>query len=589
MYFSQLRVDPSDDKHLYACGIALYRSSDGGKTFQPNGGNGVHPDQHALWIDPKDGRHMIVGTDGGFYITHDRMDHWDHVNHLAMGQFYHVVVDSRQPYHVYGGLQDNGTWGGPSRSLSGPGPSNDDWIAVSGGDGFRCQVDPNDPDTVYFESQDGFMGRRNLRTGQVHGIRPANPRGKPPYRFNWNTPFILSVHNPHIFYCAGNYVFRSLKQGDELKVISPEITRTKRGSGTALAESPKNPDVLWAGTDDGNLWVTRDGGQQWKNVTPLASEGNPTPKGNALPAPRWVASIEASRFAEGRAYVVFDGHRSDDDEPYVFVTEDFGQTWKSLRSNLPAGSTRVCREDPINSNLLYLGTEFGALVSLNRGQSWTRINNNLPTVAIHEFALHPTAGELVAATHGRSLWVLDVTALRQMSEQTLQAEVTLYRPNTIIRWRSEPGHGSLYGHGSRRFIGQNPPPGAQIYYSLGKKANKATVKILDYAGATVKEFGTPTDAGLHRISWDMTRAATRRRPIIADLDAENAPPRGRPQAVTVAPAGMYRVVLVVDGKEHAQPLRVENDPTLPATIFAEEEGEEPRKIKPDDDEDDDDK
>jgi photosystem II stability/assembly factor-like uncharacterized protein len=594
MYFSQIRVDPSDDKYLSACGIALYRSSDGGKTFKGDGNNGVHPDQHALWIDPKDGRHMIVGTDGGFYVTHDRMDHWDHFNHLALGQFYHVTVDTKQPYHAYGGLQDNGSWGGLSRSLSGPGPSNDDWITVSGGDGFHCQVDPNEPDLVYFESQDGNMGRRNLRTGQFRGIRPQNPRGKPPYRFNWDTPFVLSSHNSHVFYCAGNFVFRSLKQGDDLKAISPEITRTKRGSASALAESPRNADVLWVGSDDGNLWITRDGGQKWDNVTPvtpiLASAGTGSKSGETLPAPRWVASIEASRFVEGRAYVVFDGHRSDDDEPYVFVTEDFGHAWKSLRANLPPGSTRVCREDVANPNLLFLGTEFAAYTSLNRGESWTKINNNLPTVAVHDFAIHPTAGEIVAATHGRSLWVLDVTALRQMTADTLKSDAALYRPNTVIRWRNEPSHGSLYGHGSRRFVGQNPPPGAHVYYSLGKKATKATLKILDYAGETVREFNVGTEPGLHHVAWDVTRTTTRRGgPVSADLDGQNAPPRRQPggfQATSAAPPGTYRVLLAVDGKEYSQPLRVESDPTLPATISAEDQEPESPKNARDGDKDD---
>jgi photosystem II stability/assembly factor-like uncharacterized protein len=612
MYFSHVRVDPSDDKYVYVCGISLYRSKDGGKTFQPNGGNGVHPDQHTLWIDPKDGRHMIIGTDGGFYVTHDRMDHWDHVNHMALGQFYHVTVDSRQPYHVYGGLQDNGSWGGPSRSLSGPGPTNEDWIVVSGGDGFQCRVDPNDPDLVYFESQDGAMARRNLRTGEFRGIRPPNRPGQPPYRFNWNTPFILSAHNPRIFYCAGNFVFRSLKQGDELKPISPEITPTKRGSATALAESPRNPDVLWVGTDDGGLWITRDGGAKWTNVTPLAKATAPTagvpmvaaglagwaplaasmagrgqPSADSLPGPRWVASIEASRAVEGRAYVVFDAHRSDDDNPYVFVTEDFGQSWKSLRANLPMTSTRVCREDVINPNLLYLGTEFAAYASTNRGASWTKINNNLPTVAVHEFAIHPTAGEVVAATHGRSLWVLDVTALRQVTAEALKADATLLKPNTAIRWRSEPGHGSLYGHGSRRFAGQNPPPGAQVYYALGKKATKVTLKVVDYAGQTVKELSASVEPGLHHAAWDLTRNVTRRGPVTADLSAEPAGPARRGprvlQGIQAAPPGMYRVVLTVDGKEFAQPLRVESDPTLPTTLFAEDEDKlEPAKTVPGD-------
>jgi photosystem II stability/assembly factor-like uncharacterized protein len=378
MYFSLLRVDPSDEKHLYVGGISLYRSSDGGKTFTGDGANGVHPDQHALWIDPKDGRHMLIGCDGGFYATYDRMDHWDFLNHMAIGQFYHVALDNRRPYHVYGGLQDNGSWGGPSHALHG-GPINEDWVVVGGGDGFVCRVDPNEPDLVYSESQDGRIIRRNLHTNEAGLVRPQQEAGARPYRFNWNTPFILSSHNPSIVYVGGNYVFRSLKKGANLKAISPEITRTTRGSATALAESPRNPDVLWAGTDDGALWVTRDGGREWKNVS----------KNVGLPAPYWVATIEPSRGADGRAYVAFDAHRSDDDNPYIYVTEDFGQTWKSLRGNLPTGSTRVLREDVINTNLLYLGTEFAAYASTNRGATWTRLNNNLPTVAVHELAVHP--------------------------------------------------------------------------------------------------------------------------------------------------------------------------------------------------------
>ena len=318
-----------------------------------------------------------------------------------------------------------------------------------GGDGFVCRVDQSDPDVVYGESQNGGMVRRNLKTGEATGLTPEAPKGDPPYRFNWNTPYILSHHNSHILYAGGNYVFRSVEQGDHLRIISPEITRTKRGSATALSESPRNPDVLWAGTDDGALWVTRDGGAKWTNVADKVG----------LPGPRWVASIEASRYADGRAYVVFDGHRSDDDEPYVFVTEDYGETWKSLRADLPSGSTRVLREDIENEKLLYLGTEFAVWASLDRGGSWTKINNNLPTVAVLEFAQHPTAGELVAATHGRSLWILDVTALRQMTADDLKAKAFLFRPNDVVRWRSEPSHGVSYGAGSRRFVGENPPRG----------------------------------------------------------------------------------------------------------------------------------
>jgi photosystem II stability/assembly factor-like uncharacterized protein len=577
MYFSQIRVDPSDDSRVYVLGIGLYRSSDGGKSFKIDEG-AYHPDQHALWIDPRDGRHMVLGTDGGLYVTYDRMAHWEYLNQAAIGQFYHVAVDSRRPYRVYGGLQDNGSWGGPSRTLDGHGPINEDWIMVGGGDGFVCRVDSADPDLVYFESQDGHIVRRNLHTGEFVPIRPPEPKGKPPYRFNWNTPFLLSAHNSHIFYCGGNYVFRSVKKGDDLQVLSPEITRTSRGSATALAESPRNPNVLWAGTDDGYLWVSRDGGVNWSNVTDKVG----------LPGPRWVASIEPSRSVEGRTYVVFDGHRSDDDAAYVFVTEDYGQSWKSLRSNLPPGSTRVLREDLENPNLLYLGTEFAVWASVDRGATWTKINNNLPTVAVHEFAQHPTSGEVVAATHGRSLWVLDVSALRQMKNATFTAQATLFRPVTAVRWRTEPARATPYGAGDHRFVGTNPPAGAQLYYALAKKAGKVQLKMVDYTGQVVRELPAKTEAGLHRVSWDLRRAAPGDNPLIArwrDLLSLVGPqflaaPPNRTAGQSPAPPGMYRVVLTVDGQEFTQGLRLEMDPALRnATIIADEDEDEEAKEK----------
>jgi photosystem II stability/assembly factor-like uncharacterized protein len=559
MYFSQVRVDPSDDKFLYVLGVELYRSSDGGKTFKPDGGKGVHADHHAMWIDPRDGRHMLLGSDGGVYVSYDRMAHWDFHNHFAIGQFYHVCIDSRKPYHVYGGLQDNGSWGGPSRSLHNTGLINEDWSMVGGGDGFVCRVDQSDPDIVYYESQDGWMARRNLRTGEVKSIEPKEDRRN--CRFNWNTPFILSPHNPRVLYAAGNFVFRSFNQGEDLRAISPEITRTKRGSGTALAESPLNPNVLYVGTDDGALWVTRDGGAKWTSIV----DNIP------LPGPRWVASIEASRFAEGRAYVAFDAHRSDDDAAYVYVTEDFGQSWKSLRGNLSVGSSRVLREDVKNPNLLYLGTEFAVWVSLDRGQKWHKLNNNLPTVAVHEIAVHPTANEIVAATHGRSLWILDVTPLRQLSADVLKARATLFEPEPVVRWRSEPARGSIYGTGSRRFYGTNPPRGAQLYYLLTAKADKVAIKVLDINGKTVKELQAKNEAGLQRAVWDLTMPAP---PPAKTDDAKPPPRRGGPPPLRPAPAGAYRIVLVVDGVELSQSVRIERDPTLPPNVVIEEDPEE---------------
>ncbi|MHC4177643.1 MAG: WD40/YVTN/BNR-like repeat-containing protein, partial [Planctomycetota bacterium] len=266
MYYSQIRVDPRNNKYIYVLGTRLYRSVDGGETFTPDGARGgVHVDHHAMWIDPRDPRHMILGNDGGIYVTHDRMGHWDHYNHVAIGQFYHVAVGPRRDYRVYGGLQDNGSWGGPSRTRSGAGPVNSDWIRIGGGDGFLCLVDPDDADQIYFESQNGRMGRINLRTGERGYIRPQAPKGVR-YRFNWKTPFVLSHHNPRIHYSAGNHVFRSIDRGNRLKAISPEITNTDRGSGSAIAESPLDGDVLYVGTTDGALWMTRNGGKDWTDL-----------------------------------------------------------------------------------------------------------------------------------------------------------------------------------------------------------------------------------------------------------------------------------------------------------------------------------
>jgi hypothetical protein len=432
---------------------------------------------------------MIIGCDGGIYVTHDRGVTWDHINTAAIGQFYHVAISPKQPYWVAGGLQDNGSWAGPAISRSG-GAVNEDWVNLNGGDGFVCRVDPNDPDLFYAESQNGVIVRRNLKTGERGSIRPARVDGLS-YRFNWNTPFILSTHNTKIFYTAGNYVFRSLDRGNELRPISPEITLTQRGSATALSESPRDPNLLYVGTDDGALWVTRDGGTTWKNITANLK----------LPGPRFVATIEASRHYKGRVYVCLDGHRSDDDNPYVFVSEDFGDTFNPLHAGLPWGSTRCMREDLVNPNLLYLGTEFAFWVSVDRGQNWTQFNQNLPTVAIHEVAIHPDNGEIVVATHGRSLWACDVSGLRQLKPENVGKEIAFFDPVDVTRWRSDPGRGGT----NRSFAGQNPSSGAKLWYALPNKAEKVVARIENIDGELINEVTAKAEPGLHVISWDLTQ------------------------------------------------------------------------------------
>lgn len=525
MYFSKVRVDPQDDKYVYVLGIDMYRSVNGGRTFTPDAGERVHSDQHALWINPHDGRHMLVGTDGGWYATYDRTNAWEHLNNYPLGQFYHVAVDERVPYWVYGGLQDNGSWGGPTVARSGRGPVNEDWINLGGGDGFTCRVAPDAPEIVYSTSQGGVMQRRNLATGEVIGIRPPAEQGLQ-FRFNWNSPFILSPQNGAVFTCAGNYVWRSLRRGEDLKRISPDITRSGHGTATALSESPLNPGVLWVGTDDGYLWVTRDGGAKWENVTSKVG----------LPGYRLVGSIEASRFEEGRCYVAFTALRSDDDKPYLYMTEDFGQTWKPITANLPEfGSTRVLREDVSNPNLLYTGTEFGVHVSLDRGLSWTRFNNNLPTVRVDEIAVHPSSGDIVAGTHGRSIWIVEVSALRQMTAAALDETVQLFAPRTAYLWRRDPGRG--FGSGHEKFFGENPVMGATFWYALKAPAERIVIDVFDGAGRSVRRVPDPPKAaGLHRVTWE---------------------PFGR----TALP-GTYRVVLTVGDQTIERSFRLEADPLL---------------------------
>ena len=603
-YYSQIRVDPSDDRYVYVLGINLFRSEDGGNRFTNDAGRGVHSDHHAMWINPKNGKHIILGCDGGLYSTFDRTARWDFHGVMAIGQFYHVAVDSRPLYRVYGGLQDNGSWGGPSRTRSLSGPDTADWFVIGGGDGFVCQVDADDPDLVYYESQYGVLGRLNLRTGERGRIRPPVDE-KRKDRWNWKTPFILSSHNSKIYYVAGSHVFRSLDRGEELRVISPEITRSNRGSATALAESPRNPDVLWVGTDDGSLWMTRNGGHDWTYLSDQFKE---------LGGPRGISTIECSRFAAGRTYVVFDGHRNDDNRPHPYVTEDYGQTWKSLRANLPDGSVKTLREDLENPDLLYLGTEFAAWASLDRGQTWIKINNNLPTVAIHEFAQHATMGEIVAATHGRSLWVLDVTPLRQLTGETLAAKARLLKPPPAVRWSSVPNRRTT---GHRWFQSENPTLGAKLHYTLTEQAEQASLKIVDSAGTTLRDLPIRNTPGLHQVVWDLrvpvpTRSGrnpgergggasgpggaqragaaqgTDAAPATGSPAAVNAnqeqgeqpsqrpmrtgAPQGGPPAFSIAAAGAYRVVLTVNGQEFWQELTLGRDPEYPdGTALGEEE------------------
>jgi photosystem II stability/assembly factor-like uncharacterized protein len=504
-YFSQIRIDPRDPKTVYALGIPLYVSHDGGKNFTNDAAPDVHPDHHGLWIDPADSDHLILGNDGGLYVSWDRGRAWEHVRNLPLGQFYAAAVDLRRPYRVYGGLQDNGTWGGPSRTTSADGITTADWFSVMGADGFQCQVDPTDPDTVYAEGQNGLLLRLNVRTWQMTWIRPS-PSGllSPSYRFNWNSPLALSPHNPRKVYYGGNHVFASYDRGDHWETLSPDLTRGKPGSSpdeghtiTTLAESPARAGVLWAGTDDGRLHVSRNGAVSWTEV------GTHIPN---LPADGHFSRVECSPSAEGTAWVAVDRHRRDDRSPYVFRTDDYGQHWRPRVGGLPReGPVHVVRTSSRNPDLLFAGTEAGLYVTADGGDNWQPLRGGLPTVPVHDLVLHPRDRELVIATHGRSIYVLDVAPLEELTAAVRQKSAHLCEVRPVMAAQEDQGRGLT---GGRSYVAANPPFGAFIYYMLRQPSTRPVkVVITDALGRGLAEMVGGKEAGLHRVVWNLRGGA----------------------------------------------------------------------------------
>ncbi|MDA7978210.1 MAG: hypothetical protein MPJ50_05505 [Pirellulales bacterium] len=553
MYYSQIRVDPSDDQRVYTMATSSHRSTDGGKTFSSGfaGRPRTHEDSHELWIDPRDGAHMILGNDGGLFQTYDYGRNWDFIGNLPIAQSYHVGLSPQRRYWAYTGLQDNGNWGAPNLMRGTRGPGNDDWVRVSGADGFVCLVDPNDANTLYYETQNSNMRRMDLRTGRSSRIRPQAEN----QRWNWEGPLCISPHDSKVLFTVGKNVFRLSDRGDDADEISDDLSSAERGSGSAVAQSPINANVIYAGYTDGALWVTRDGGKEWKRIDTNVG----------LPGQRWVDSIEASRYEEGRVYVAFDGHRSNDDAPYAFVSEDYGATWRSMNDGLPEnGSTRALREDITNPNLLYCGTEFAMFASIDRGRSWTKINNNLPTVAIHEVALHGKSGEIVVASHGRGLWVLDVTPLRQMTTRVHRRSAHLFQPQPAILWqRGGLPTGDLYG--GRRWYGENPYRGAVIYYFLRQSVGSLVLTITDDEGNVIRTMtgdALGKDArspGLHRIEWN-TRRDPARRTTNERRSSRGGQQGNRGGSGSQVSTGTYRLTLTINGEQLTQSVQLQSDP-----------------------------
>ncbi len=476
-YFSHLVVDPKNDSIVMKAGLSLIISEDRGDRFRSMDGT-VHSDVHTMWIDPNNTKHVIIGTDGGVYESFDRGYTFKMFMNLPLSQFYHVSVDNEVPYNVYGGLQDNGSWYAPSRKAGGI--TNGDWQSTFGGDGFWSFRHPTDADVVYAEYQGGNIVRYNKKSGTAKEIRPFPAADESKYRFNWNTPIQLSPNNPNRMYFGSQYLFMSEDKGESWKRISPDLTtndlnkqKQKESGGLSIdnssaenhctiyyiAESYKDGNTVWVGTDDGNVQVSTNAGQSWTNVVANVP---------GLPKNTWVSFIEPSHFDKNTAYVTFDGHRTGDTKPYIFKTTDLGKTWTSIATPQIESYVFSIREDLVNPNLLFLGTEVGLYISVDGGTSWARFDNNMPKVAVHDMVIHPRDHALVMATHGRGVIILDdITPLRQLSKEVLGKTVQFLetRP-TLLR---DPGAGGSSFGGSGNFVAPNPNSSAQIVYYMSKR------------------------------------------------------------------------------------------------------------------------
>src|SRR5688500_780256 len=664
-YYSQVRVDPKNPDRVYWMSSVFRFSDDGGKT-ERRGALSIHTDWHAMWIDPVDPEHFIIGDDGGIGITWDKGGTYDFPNTFPIGQFYGVSYDMSKPYRVCGGLQDNGSWCGPSRTRSREGAGNANWFNVGGGDGFFTAMDPTNPNIIYSESQGGNASRLDLASGARYPIMRGNARPfniedslvvargdtvQPPtpqvtstlerlrakaradsatrYRFNWSTPFFLSPHSPTTVYLGANRVLKSSTRGDSFNPISPDLstadstririsTRTTGGitrdatgaetygTITALAESPVRPGILWAGTDDGNVWFTSNDGGAWTEVTKRFP---------GVPAKSYVSRVEPSNFDSATVYVSFDNHRENDFKPYLYVSNDFGRTFRSIANNLPATGVdfiHVVREDPHNRNLLFVGSDIAAYVSTNRGVSWQRFMTGLPTGPVHDLKMHPRDRELIAGTHGRSIWVADIAPLEQLTDSVIRQPAHFFEPVTAYQYATSFAQ---RWEGNRLFVADNPPFGASLVYRLaGGDARRDTVRIVitDVKGDVVRRLTGPGGSGVHRVAWDLRRqqrplgptavrdsiararlrqaredslkaartdtTAGRARTGVAGGEINLRPAETRPGEVPAAggggfgasrdgpmvPAGDYLVTITANGRTMRRVLRVERISEIPA-------------------------
>ena len=489
-YFAWICVDHSDKNKIYIGGVPIIKSADGGKSWTSISAENVHSDHHALWIDPKMPGHLINGNDGGVNISYDDGETWIKNNMPAVGQFYSVVVDNQKPYKVYGGLQDNGVWAGDhtnEEDFSWHQRGDYPWKDIMGGDGMQVQVDSRDPNIVYTGFQFGNYFRLDRKTDKQTFIQPRHELGEPPYRFNWQTPILLSPHNQDILYLGTNKLMRSLNQGTAWTAISPDLTQGGKkgnvsyGTLTTISESPFQFGTIYTGSDDGLVQLTKDGGASWTVV----SEG--------LPKDLWVSRVIASQHKKGRVYATLNGYRWDDFKPYVYKSDDYGKTWASLAGNLPLSPVNVIREDPKNENILYLGTDNAAYVTMDGGKDWEVFGESLPDVAVHDIAIQPEANDIVLATHGRSMYVAGLEAIEALDMQkSNDLQVFAIKDQRYSdRW------------GSKRTWGKPYQPNVKIVFFV-PKAGETTINIFSEDKKTLKSWTVNADKGLNYVDYDLS-------------------------------------------------------------------------------------
>ncbi|MBX2956577.1 MAG: glycosyl hydrolase [Cyclobacteriaceae bacterium] len=485
-YFAEMRVDPSNADKVYIYGVPLLKSNDGGVTWNHldtlRGEQNIHVDHHALWVNPNNGKHMLLGNDGGLYVTYDEGAYWQHINNMPVGQFYTVNVDMETPYNVYGGLQDNGVLKGSSRSV--PNVSKH-WETIGGGDGMYVAADPRNSKLVYWGFQFGNYFR--VEPGKPGArITPRNDIGEPAYRWNWCTPLQLSKHNPDIVYMAAQKVFRSLNKGETWESISDDLTKNKKQGDvpfstiSALEESPLKFGLLYAGTDDGNVWVSKNSGGSWESIV------------TGLPQNKWVSSLSPSPHAEGTVYVSLNGYRDDDFKTYLYVSTDYGKNWKSVKGNLPESVANVIVQDPVQPNLLYCGLDNGTYASLDNGTTWHYFNGML-NVASYDMLVHPRDNELVVGTHGRSVFVSDVKPLQALKDAG--KSIMAFTPESIR-------HSERWGQKQYPWAETNEPKVNVLYY-VGKAAPTVTAEVYDEKKNLVRKLTASGSAGFQTFTWDV--------------------------------------------------------------------------------------